>query len=183
MMGLAPISFNSFGLEGEGAQLYFMAPVRMRDVLFAKNLLSFAIAAIDVLVTLVVIGFVSILPRPAILTASLLWVAATLMLATLAGNRRSITTPKRIEPGRVAGKQASQVSALISFGILLASAAIGASFLLLAQFLHLPWTLPPLFAIFAALAWYFYRADLERMDAFAAAHRENLFEILGKKAA
>jgi ABC-2 type transport system permease protein len=183
MMGLAPLTFNSFGLEGEGAQLYFMAPIRMRDVLLAKNLISFAIAAVDIVVTIFVIHYVAVLPGPTIIIASMLWIAATLMVATLFGNRRSITTPKKIEPGRVSSKQASQVSALISFGILLASAAVGGSLLTLTIFFGHAWMLPPVFAAFAIAAWYFYNRDLDYMNTFAYEHRENLLEVLGKKAA
>ena len=49
MLGLAPQSYNSFGLEGAGAQFYFMAPVPLREVFFAKNAMHFVIASFEVL--------------------------------------------------------------------------------------------------------------------------------------
>ena len=183
MLGIAPITFNSFGLEAEGAQFYFMAPASMRHILLAKNLISYAMAALDVAITMVVIFYVAVLPPAPIVIASLLWVAATLFVETMIGNRRSITTPKKIESGRMAGKQASQVSALLSFGILLGSAAIAGSLLMLTMYFGHAWLLVPVFAILAAIAFYLYNQDLDRMDAFAALHRENLLEVLSKKAA
>jgi len=160
-----------------------MAPASMRHILLAKNLISYAMAVLDVAITMVVISYVAVLPPAPIVIASLLWVAATLFVETMIGNRRSITTPKKIESGRMAGKQASQVSALLSFGILLGSAAIAGSLLMLTMYFGHAWLLVPVFAILAAIAFYLYNQDLDRMDAFAALHRENLLEVLSKKAA
>ncbi|MEO6923720.1 MAG: hypothetical protein ABI142_07845, partial [Bryocella sp.] len=181
LMAIAPLSYNSFGLEGEGAQFYFMAPVRMRDVLLAKNMLGFGIATVDVAVTVVVIAYVAVLPGAPVLIASLLWVVATVLMETLMGNRRSLTAPKKIEVGRVAGKQASQFSTLIAFGILAASSAVAGMLLTLTLYFGHAWLLVPVFAVIAAVAVWLYLQDLERMDAFAGAHRETLIEVLGKK--
>ncbi len=44
LLGVFPMSFNSFGLEGTGAQTYFFAPVRLREVMIGKNLLCAGVA-------------------------------------------------------------------------------------------------------------------------------------------
>jgi ABC-2 type transport system permease protein len=181
MMGIAPLSYNAFGLEGVGTQFYFMAPIRMRDLFFAKNLVGFALAALDVGVTLIVIGRVSILPGPAVWISCLLWVAATVLLTTTLGNRRSITTPKKIETGRMASKQASQTSALLAFGILLGSAAVGAGLLLLSAYLGVQWFLVPVFAAFAVIAYFVYRWGQNTIDTFMFVHRDRMLEVLAKK--
>jgi ABC-2 type transport system permease protein len=182
MMGIAPLSYNAFGLEATGTQLYFMAPIRLRDVFFAKNLVGFCLAAFDIGITIAVIASISILPSIAIWVSCVLWVVATILLTTTLGNRRSVTTPKKIETGRMASKQASQTSALLAFGILLGSAAFGGSLLLLARFLHAQWFLVPVFLALAAAAVFVYRWGQSTIDAFTLTHREHLLEELAKKA-
>jgi ABC-2 type transport system permease protein len=181
LMGIAPLAYNSFGLEGAGAQFYFMAPVSMRDVFLAKNLLNFILAAIEGTVVLVIVTLSTGMPTLQITVATFLWAIATLLLNTSIGNRRSITAPKKVDLGRAAAKQASPLSALISLGILIVCGATGASLLILASLHSVLWTLPPLMGILAAASLIFYRRDLTRLDAFALAHRDELFEELCKK--
>ena len=115
------------------------------------------------------------------IAVALLWAATTLMLTTTLGNRRSVTTPKKIDLGRTASKQASPLSSLISFGILLGSAAIGAGFLLLASYLNALWLLLPIFLALAIGAFAIYEYSLRTIDNFTLAHRDSLFEELCKK--
>jgi len=42
--------YNSLGGDGAGTQFYFIAPLRFRDVMLAKNLLTFIIFCIEVVV-------------------------------------------------------------------------------------------------------------------------------------
>jgi ABC-2 type transport system permease protein len=181
LMGIAPLSFNSFGLEGAGVQFYFMAPVRLRDVFLAKNLVGFALAFIEIAAVFAIISYVAAPPTPLMLAVAVLWAAATLMLTTALGNRRSVTAPKKIDLGRSASKQASSLSALISLGTLLGSAAIGGGLLLLALYLHTLWMLLPLFLAFAAGAFWFYQQGLGTIGQYALDNREAMFEELCKK--
>ena len=181
LMGIAPMSFNSFGLEGAGVQFYFMAPVRFRDVFLAKNLVSFALAFVEIAAVFGIISYVAVPPTPLMLGVAVLWAAATLLLTTTLGNRRSVTAPKKIDLGRTASKQASSLSALISLGTLVGSAAIGGGLLILATYLHALWALLPLFLAFAAGAFWFYQQGLGTIDQFALDNREAMFEELCKK--
>ena len=181
LMGIAPMSFNSFGLEGAGVQFYFMAPVRLRDVFLAKNLVSFGLAFIEIAAVFGIISYVAVPPSLTMLAVALLWAAATLMLTTTLGNRRSVTAPKKIDLGRTMSKQASQLSALISLGTLVGSAAVGGGLLMLAIYLHTVWMLVPLFLAFAAGAFWFYQQGLGAIDQYALDNREAMFEELCKK--
>jgi len=181
LMGIAPLSFNSFGLEGAGVQFYFMAPVRLRDVFLAKNLVSFALAFIEIAAVFGIISYVAVPPTPLMLAVAVLWAAATLLLTTALGNRRSVIAPKKIDLGRSASKQASSLSALISLGTLLGSAAVGGGLLMLALYLHTLWMLLPLFLAFAAGAFWFYQQGLGTIGQYALDHREAMFEELCKK--
>ncbi len=181
LMGIAPLSYNSFGLEGAGAQFYFMAPIRLRDVFLAKNIVNFALAFIEIAAVFAIISYVALPPSPTVIAAAFLWAAATLMFSTTLGNRRSIMAPKKIDLGRTASKQASPLSGLISIGVLLASAAIGAGFLLLAIYLNALWLLLPILLAFALGALFLYMQGLGAIDSYALANRDTLFEELCKK--
>jgi ABC-2 type transport system permease protein len=181
LMGIAPLSYNSFGLEGAGTQFYFMAPAQIRDIFFAKNLINFALAFLEIAAVFAIISYVAIPPSPLIMASTLLWAAATLLVSTTLGNRRSVIAPKKIDLGRTASKQSSPLSSLIAFGVLLGSAAIGAAFLLLAIHLRMSWILLPLQSGFFIAAIILYLRGLRASDTFTLQHREQLFEELCKK--
>ena len=180
LLGVAPMSYNSFGLDGAGAQFYFMAPVPLRQVFVAKNLLHFGTALVEVIAVLAVTAYIAALPGPVALIGLLLWACGTLLLNTSLGNRRSIAVPKKIDLSRMARRQASQTSALISLGILLACGAYGAGVLALVTHFRIHWLSLPCFAAFALAGALVYRHSLQSMQAFTLAHRDTLFEELGK---
>jgi ABC-2 type transport system permease protein len=181
LLAIGPLSFNSFGLEGAGSQFYFLAPVRMRDILLAKNLFGFLMALVEVLAIFAIISYMAGVPSLQTATASLLWAAGTLALNTILGNRRSITTPKKINPQRMANKQTSQVSAFISLGILSVSSGAAAGLFFLCVWLRQQWALVPVSALFAATGIGIYINSLRSVDQFARDHREELFAELCKQ--
>jgi ABC-2 type transport system permease protein len=180
LLAISALSYNSFGFEGAGVQLYFLAPVRLRDVMLAKNLLNFLISFMEIALTFAIITYAAGMPSPVMAVVTVLWAAATLMISTLVGNLRSITTPKRINTQRMANKQVSQVSALIGMGILMASSLVAAVPIGLAIYFGKTWPLLPLFLVLAGAALYFYERSLRSIDAFAMEHRDQLFEELCK---
>jgi ABC-2 type transport system permease protein len=181
LLGISPLSYNSFGLEGTGSQFYFLAPVRLREVFLAKNLMNFLLALIEATAVFCIVTYVA--ARPSLQTAAtaLMWAAGTLLLSTALGNRRSISAPKQIKAARAAGKQASPLSALMGMGILLASAAIASTLLGIAMFFHVQWMLVPAFALFFAAGLLVYLHSLRTLDGYAMEHREELFAELCKK--
>jgi ABC-2 type transport system permease protein len=181
LLGISPLSYNSFGLEGAGSQFYFFAPVKLREVLLAKNMVSFAMALFEAIAVFLIVSYVAAMPSPQTVASGLLWAAATLVLNTTIGNRRSISAPKKINLARAANKQASPLSAFMGMGILLASAVVGGGVLFGAMYLHLMWLPVPFFAVYAAVAVWFYWRSLGSIDAFAMEHREELFLELCKK--
>lgn len=182
LMGVLPVSFNAFGLDGTGTQMYFIAPVSVRDVLLAKNLLNALIGALEVAAIFILTVIISSRPPLMIVLSTLLWAAATMLAGFTVGNYRSIGAPKKIDLRKTAQKQASPLSALLAMGILLGSAAVGWALLLLTQTLALPWLLPLLCLALLAAAALVYWQNLKAMDGYALEHREELFAELGKKA-
>ncbi len=181
LLGLAPISYNSFGLEGPGAQLYFMAPVPMREVFLAKNIMHFLLALFEVCAVIGIVSYVAGRPHLISTLFVLLWATGTLLLNTTLGNLRSISAPKKIKPGKSLNRAQSQVSAWIAIGLLAGCAGVGAGLQFLGAYLHQPWLGTALMAVFAVGALVAYSQGLNGIEAYAMARRETLFEELGKK--
>jgi ABC-2 type transport system permease protein len=181
LLVVGPMSYNAFGLEGAGAQFYFLAPVRMRDILLAKNLFSFGTAMVEIVAIFGIICYVAAVPSAGIAIAALLYAVGTLAINMIFGNRRSITTPKKINPQKMVNKQASQVSGFIALGITSACAGVAAAIFAATYFLHVQWLLVPVFALFAAGGLFAYWKSFESMDTFARDHREDLLTELTKQ--
>ena len=180
LLAVGTYSYNSFGLEGAGVQFYYLAPVRMGEVIFAKNLLTFMLAGVEVLLTFAIIAYSAGLPPLSYSVSTVLWAGGTMLLTTMVGNRRSMTAPKKIAFGKVGRNQVSQLSALMGMGILLGSALLAAVPVGLALYFGVDWFLLPIFAAFAGLAAFFYSRSLRSLDRFALEHREELFAELCK---
>ncbi|MES2393625.1 MAG: hypothetical protein V4555_18450 [Acidobacteriota bacterium] len=180
LIGVVPLAFNSFGLEGAGSQFYFMAPVRLRDVFIAKNMINILLAYVEAGAVLVVVTLVGKKPTAAMLVASILWAAATLMITLTFGNRRSVAGPKKIDLGRTSSKQASPLSALLSIGLVILSAAAGAGMLLVAQYLKEMWLAPIGMVGYCALAAVVYWRGLASIERYTLEHREDMFQELCK---
>ena len=181
LLAIAPLSYNSFGYEAAGSQLYFLAPVRMRDVMLAKNLLSFGMALAEVLLIFMIISYMAGVPSLPTTLAAGLWAAGTLAINMIFGNRRSISTPKKVNPQRMANKQTSPLSAFIALGVLLASAGVAAGLFGLCLWMRQMWAMVPVFAIFAAVGVGLYVQSLGSVDQYAMDHREELFLELCKQ--
>ncbi len=181
LIGIAPMSYNSFGTEGTGAQFYFFAPVPLREVFFAKNLFTLLLALVEVVTVVAITSYVA--GHPSLIDAgfAILWAVGTLLLNTTVGNLRSVAAPKRVNPGRSMNKAQSPVSAYLAMGILVACAGLGFGVELLATYLHQPWLGLALMLTFAIAATIVYARGLSRITVYALDRRDTLFEELGKK--
>ena len=180
LMGTIALSYNSWGLEGTGSQFYFLAPVRIRDVMLSKNLMGFALAALEVVAILAVVIYTGHMPTTTSIAATLLWGAGTVLLNTALGNQRSLASPKRVIVAGMARKGASPLSSLIATLMMIAATGFGAAVLVPAIYLHKQWITLPVFAAYAAAALWIYLRMLSSIDRFALAHREQLFAELCK---
>jgi ABC-2 type transport system permease protein len=180
LLAICPLSYNSLGLETTGAQFYFMAPVRMRDILLAKNLLGSVMAVVEIVLIFVIISYVAGLPSLKIALASMLWAVGTLAVNMIFANQRSITSPKKVDLQKTMRRQASQLSALIAMAVMMVSSGVAAGVFALCFWLHTMWALVPVFAVFAAAGIWFYLQSLKTIDRFALDHREELLLELCK---
>jgi ABC-2 type transport system permease protein len=174
------LSYNSLGVDGAGIQLYFLAPISLRDVFLAKNIIGFLLNLIELVLIFAVITFVAHPPSIIVGLATCCWLLFATFTNAAAGNLRSISAPKKVDLGKVGRKQMSQFSALIALGIFLGCFAIGCGVIALASFLDRPWLMIPIFLALAAAAFVFYQQVLNRLDAKALLHRQDLAEELCK---
>ena len=182
LIGVFPMGFNSFGLDGTGTQTYFIAPVRLRDVLMGKNVLCAGLALAETFAILAVLSYVGRVPSGAAVLDGLLWMTTTLLIELTVGNYMSLRSPKRIDPGRTARKQARPASAFLSMGIVLALGVFGALVVFVVSYQHVVWIGPIVFLCTAIAALAIYRVNLNKLDAYGWMHRDALFQELQKKA-
>jgi ABC-2 type transport system permease protein len=126
LLAICPLSYNVFGLEATGAQLYFLTPVRMRDILLAKNLMGALMALVEILLIFGIISYMAGTPRLTTAVAAVLWAVGTLAINLIFGNQRSIASPKRVDSQRMVRRQASQASALISLAVMVVASGVAA---------------------------------------------------------
>jgi ABC-2 type transport system permease protein len=180
ILGVSVLSYNCLGMDGPGVQLYFLAPIRLRNVFLAKNLVGFLLNLIELVLIFAVISFVARPPSLLITLATICWLVFATFTNGAIGNLRSLAAPKKIDLSKISRKQTSQLSALIALGIVAACFGIGYGGVVLANYYNLPWLMVPLFLVLAAAAFIFYIQVLNRLDTIALTHREELAEELCK---
>jgi ABC-2 type transport system permease protein len=180
VLGIAALAYNVLGLDASGVQFYFMAPIQLRSVFLAKNLFGFAITAVQVVLVYLVITFTAGRPPWLITVTTLCWVVFACLTNTTIGNIRSVVAPKKMDPSKISRRQASQLSALLCIGIMLAIAGVGAGLVALSKFLAIPWLPVPILLALAIGAFALYLAGLNGIDTMALSRRETLIEELSK---
>jgi ABC-2 type transport system permease protein len=178
---LTNLSYNNFGADGGGTQLFFSSPVRFRQIMLGKNLAHTAIFAVEVL--LVWMG-TSLLYRPPSMGVTLATLGGILFVLPIdlaAGNLFSIYSPSRVEAGVFGRQRASLTTVLSSFAIRGGLFGAGAAMLWLARSSGNSRIELLIFLLPAALAFATYVAVLDRTDGMALKHRENLISNLGPR--
>jgi ABC-2 type transport system permease protein len=185
LLGLVGSFYNVFGADGTGVQLYFMAPVRVSNVIAAKNMMQLTLVAIQVTVawSLVVLMAQSPIPLSAQVAAGLwliFFVATNLSFGTL----RSLQAPRRYIPGQ--SRQLKQTtptnrtSALLVLAVLIGGLIIQAPVTYASHHFHLPWLGAAVFSVLAAGAVGSYVLLLRSAESLTMKYRDRLTEELCK---
>ena len=180
IFGVSVLAYNALGMDGAGVQFYFLSPTRLRDVFLAKNLMGFLLSFVELVVIFAVISFIAHPPALVITLATVCWLLFTTFINGAVGNLRSLMAPKKIDLTKVSRKQASQLSILISLSVVLGCLGIGYAVIVIAGNLDRPWLMVPIFLALALIAFIIYVQVLNRLDAMALNHREELAEELCK---
>jgi len=173
--------YNSLGGDGAGVQFYFLAPLRMRDAMLAKNLLVFAIFVLEAALIYVCSVAIGAPSTPDLVAATVAWSVFTLLINTSVGNVRSIVSPKRMDAIRMRGQNVSGLNSLVSMVVVAVCVALGAGMLLLCDLFHTGyWLAAGVFVLLSAAGFAVYAAVLGRIDGIATRHAEDLTRELSK---
>lgn len=173
--------YNAFGNEGAGIQFYFLAPLRIRDVLLAKNLLLTILLLLEVALIYGATLTLHIHTPAALAAATLAWTTFAFLVNMAVGNLRSMIAPKGFDPSKVRRQNVSAVSSFISIGIILVAGALGQFSIFLCQVLHLTlWVAAAVFLGLSVLAFLLYTLIMRRIDSIAFDHVETLVRELSK---
>ncbi len=171
-------AYNSFAFEGCGIQSYFMAPVRMRDVLVGKNLFLVSVVALELGISLGVlvwrIGFPGLPLFLSTIAAAAFAVSGQLTIA----NWSALSFPKKMEIGKLKGQRNSGVAVWTAFGVQILIGGIATIVLLASRWLGNPWLPVAVFAGLTAAALGGYAASLDSLSSLAERKKELLIETL-----
>ena len=174
---LAP-SYNSFAHESRGIQTYFMSPVRFREILLGKNLMTVVIVLIELSFCVLLVGFQVGFPTTPTMVATLIGVVFSVVGQLTIANWSSIQFPKKMEFGRMQGQRNSGMSVFLMFGVQLVLGGISTLILLSGRWLDSPWLPAEVFSVLAAAAVAGYFASLDALTDLAEKKKETLIEAL-----
>jgi ABC-2 type transport system permease protein len=179
-LGVSTLSYNALGMDGTGVQFYLLSPTRLRDVFLAKNLTMFILTLAELVLIFAVILIVTHAPSLVVALATIAWLLFATFLNAAVGNLRSVIAPRKVDLMKATRKQISQLSALLALAVVAACAGLGASVVLLCNYLDRTWLMIPIFLALAIIAFVVYLQVLNRLDTLAVTHRETLTEELCK---
>lgn len=173
--------FNIFGEDSAGVQLYLLAPIRLRDVVLAKNAVGAARILLLAILTWIVVLFVAHAPVPiATSISTALWIVFALFLTLTVGNLRSIQAPRRFTPGQARTRNPNQASGWLAVVMSIGAGLLQVPVFLLARRLDQPWLPAILFAILSAAALISYALFLSNSERLILTHRDTFAEELSK---
>jgi ABC-2 type transport system permease protein len=171
-------AYNSFAFEGHGIQTYFLAPLRMRDVLVGKNLFLAGLVAGELGISLSVliwrIGFPGLPVFLSTVCVAAFGVAGQLTIA----NWSALSFPKKMEIGKLKGQRNSGIAVWTAFGVQILLGGIATVVLLAGKWFDNPWLPAIVFAALTAAALGGYFSSLDPLSRLAEAKKELLIETL-----
>jgi ABC-2 type transport system permease protein len=172
MLGLTASMYNILGTDGTGIHLYLLAPVRLRDVVLAKNIVGLTLVLTELAIASAIVLSTTAVPALPVLVATYLWLVFALMMNLTMGNIRSIYAPTLIDLGKFRQGKQGQLNALIGIGVLLLALGLGGGVLFLANHVQMPWLTAGVFGVLGAAAIGFYVMNLNHLEQIALDRRE-----------
>jgi ABC-2 type transport system permease protein len=182
LMGPLATLYNIFGADGAGLQLYLLAPIRMRDVILAKNIAGLALLLVEAtLAWCVVLLLTGVHVAAATQISAALWLVFVIGLNLAFGTLRSIQAPRKIVPGQTRAMRtpaANKTTALMVLAIVMGSILLEVPVTLLCNHFGNPWLAVWIFAPLAAAAVGAYAWLLRITDQLVLTHRDLFAEEL-----
>ena len=173
--------YNIFGADGAGVQLYLLAPVRLRDVVVAKNIASLTLIGVQTVLAWLVVLLIAKAPVPFSTQVSAgLWVVFVIGANLTVGTIRSIQAPRKFVPGQVRQMRTptNRTSSLLVVALLFGSILLQIPVTLLCRHTGHPWLAALIFAPLAAAAVIAYGFLLRHADQVIYSHRDLFAEEL-----
>jgi ABC-2 type transport system permease protein len=177
--------YNIFGADGRGVQVYLLAPIRMLDVVVAKNLLSLALIVTQVGLAWTIICVLARTPVPVSLQIStVLWTVFIVALNLAIGTLRSIQAPRKFIPGQSrqprGGTPTNRTSALLVLAVLFGCMLLQVPVAFASGYFRLPWLGAWIFGPLAIAAVFAYALMLRNAERLILAARDVFAEELCK---
>jgi ABC-2 type transport system permease protein len=184
LFGVLAGLYNIFGADGLGVQVYLLAPIRLRDVIVAKNLMSLAVIATEAGLAWLLVSLLARTPIPLATQVSTgLWTIFVIGVNLALGTMRSIQAPRRFVPGQSQRRRmtpTNRTSGLLIMLVLFGSMALQFPVTLLCRYFNDPWLGAWIFGPLAFAAVAAYALLLHNADRFILAHRDVFAEELCK---
>ena len=182
LLGLLAALYNIFGADSTGVQLYLLAPVRLRDVIVAKNIAGMTLLLVEATLAWCLAEYLATVPIPlATQISTAFWVIFMLFANLTLGTLRSIQAPRKItlaQTRRLRQTTASKTSGLLVLAILLGSILLQIPVTLLCRHFHNAWLAVWIFAPLAAAAVAAYGLLLNHADRLILTYRDRFAEEL-----
>ena len=182
VVGLLAALYNSFGADGAGVQMYLLAPVRLRDVVLAKNIAGMTLLLVEAVLAWCLVQYIatSPIPLPAEI-ATAFWVVFLLFTNLTLGTLRSIQSPRKVALAQTRSLRtppASRTSGLLILAIIAFSMLLQIPVTYLCHHFHNPWLAVVIFAPLAAVAVAAYAVLLSNADHLILTHRDSFAQEL-----
>ena len=178
MVGL----YNVFGADAAGVQLYLLAPVRLRDVVVAKNIANATLLLIEAVLAWLIVVWLANAPIPlATQVASALWVAFIVFANLAFGTLRSIQAPRKValaQTRQMRPVAQSKTSGLLVLAVLFGCILLQFPVTYLCHRFHNPWLAAGIFAPLAVVAVGAYALMLKNADRLILNNRDTFTQEL-----
>jgi hypothetical protein len=174
---MAP-AYNCFAYEGRGIQTYFTSPVRFREVLVAKNLVTVFLLFCEIAFCVALVGWRAGLPSAPVLLATLAGIVFSVAGQLTVANWSSLNFPRKMEFGKMQGQRNSGMSVFVLFGVQILFGGVSALILFSGRWTGNPWLPSEVFAVLAAAVLGGYFASLNAFTELAERKKEVLIDAL-----
>jgi ABC-2 type transport system permease protein len=174
LLTLSSLVYNNFGGDGGGIQFFYACPVRFRDIVLAKNLAHAGILVLETGVAWIAVTWLYGSPTLDVTIAALAGLLFAAPVNVSVGNLLSIYSPKKSDYSTFGRQRASQMSALISFGVQIVVVVVGVGVFWLARHYGNLWIATLIFLALAGISLSVYSTVLGRMDRIALQRKETL---------
>jgi ABC-2 type transport system permease protein len=185
LLGPVAAFYNVFGADGSGVQFYFMAPIKISNVIVAKNMTQLTLVAVEVAAAWGLVLLLAQDPIPlSVEVATGLWLIFFVATNLAFGTLRSVQAPRRYVPGQTRQlKQTTptnRTSSLLVLAVLLGGLVVQGPITYAGHYFHLPWLGAAVFAVLAAGAVGLYLLLLRSAEGLTLKYRDRLTEELCK---